>query len=102
MENSTSIKIELDIQAQKIISGYMVNNEKIASEIEAGIKRAFETINIPDHVERNVKMCIENAIKQSSEWGKIREKVSKMTDEIVDKYIESSINKFRTDFKITE
>ncbi len=98
MENFTQVRVELDIQAQKMISQYMINNERIEKEIEAGIKKAFESIDLEKEVERSVKNCIEQAIKQSAEWGKIRDAVKKKTDEIVETYIEKSIAKFRQDF----
>jgi hypothetical protein len=98
MENFTQVRVELDIQAQKMISQYMINNERIEKEIEAGIKRAFDSIDLEKEVERSVKNCIEQAIKQSAEWGKIRDAVKKKTDEIVETYIENSISKFRQDF----
>ena len=98
MENTSAIKVELDIQAQRLISHYMINNERIEKEVEAGIKKAFESIDLEKEVERSVKKCIESAIKESAEWGKIRDAVKKKTDEIVEGYIEKSISKFRQEF----
>ena len=98
MENSTQIKVELDIQAQRLISQYMINNERIEKEIEAGIKRAFESIDFAKEVEHSVKNCIDQAIKSSGEWGKIRDAVKKKADEIIETYIEKSISNFRQNF----
>ncbi len=99
MENFTQVRVELDVVAQKLISQYMINNDRIEKEIEIGIKRAFETIDLEKEVEKSVKNAIQKAIQDSSDWGKIREAVRKKTDEIVEFYIEKSINKFRQDFK---
>ena len=99
MENYTQVRVELDVMAQKLISQYMINNERIEKDIESGIKRAFETIDLEKEVERSVKNAIERAIKDSSEWGKIRDAVKKKTDEIIETYIEKSISKFRQDFQ---
>jgi len=99
MENFTQVRVELDIQAQKMISQYMINNEKIEKEIESGIKNAFERIDLEKEVEQSVKNCIQEAIKKSGEWGKIRDAVKIKTDEIVENYIEKSIAKFKFDFK---
>lgn len=99
MENYTQLKVELVVMAQKLISQYMITNERIEKEIEAGIKRAFETIDLEKEVERSVKNAIERAIKDSSEWGKIRDAVKKKTDEIVEAYIENAISKVRQDFQ---
>jgi hypothetical protein len=98
MENTSTIRVELDIQAQKMIHQYMIDNQRVEKEIEAGIKKAFESIDLEKEVERAVKKCIEDAIRQSADWGKIRDAVKKKTDEIVEVYIEKSISKFRQDF----
>ncbi len=98
MENTSTIRVELDIHAQKMIHQYMIDNQRVEKEIEAGIKKAFESIDLEKEVERAVKKCIEDAIRQSADWGKIRDAVKKKTDEIVENYIEKSISKFRQDF----
>lgn len=98
MDNFTKVRVELDIQAQKMISQYMINNERVEKEIESGIKKAFDSIDLELEVEKSVKNCIEQAIRQSSEWGKIRDAIKIKTDEIVESYIEKSIIKFRQDF----
>jgi hypothetical protein len=98
MEDITKVKIEVDIMAQKMIIQHMINNERIEQLIESGIKKAFESINLEKEVEESVKKCIHEAIRQSSEWGKIRDAVKKKTDEIVDSYIDISIAKFKKDF----
>lgn len=99
MENYTQVKVELDIMAQKLINQYLINNEKIEKEIEAGIKKAFDNIDIEKEVEQSVKHAIEQAIRDSSDWGKIRAAVRKKTDEIVDAYIERAISKFKQEFQ---
>ena len=100
MENFTKVRVELDIQAQKMISQYMIDNERIEKEVEAGIKKAFESIDLEKEVERSVKNCIEQAIKQSADWGVIRKAVEKKTDEIIKTYIEKSIAQFRKDYSL--
>lgn len=98
-DNITSIRFELEVAAQKLISRYMINNEAIEAEIEAGIKAAFTNIDIPKLIESTVSKCIQDAIKSSGEWGKIHAAVKKKTDEIVDSYIQVAIDKFHTNFK---
>ena len=99
MDNYTSIKVELDIQSHKMINQFMIDNKRIEEEIKSGIKNAFDNIDLEKEVEESVKLCIQEAIKSSGEWGKIREAVKTQTDKIVDEYIQNSINKFRNDFK---
>ena len=99
MDDNIKIRLELEVAAQRIIGQYMINNRRIESEIEEGVKNAFESVDIAAEVEKTVKNTIEKAIRQSGEWGKIQEVVKKKTDEIVDTYIEQAINKFRKDFE---
>lgn len=94
----STVRVELDIQAQHFIGQHMLHNARIAKDIEAGVKAAFENIDIAKEVEDSVIRCIRDAIRQSAEWGKIKDAVKKKTDEIVDTYIENAINKFRKDF----
>jgi hypothetical protein len=94
----STVRVELDIQAQHFIGQHMLHNAQIAKDIEAGVKKAFDSIDFEKEVENSVKRCIHDAIRQSTEWGTIKEAVKKKTDEIVDTYIENSINKFRKDF----
>lgn len=98
MENSVVIKLELEVQAQRIISQHMLHNAEIAKEIEAGVRAAFESINMADEVEAAVKSAIRSAITQSSEWDKIREAVKTKCDEIVNAHIDKAVAKFKSDF----
>jgi fructose/tagatose bisphosphate aldolase len=99
MEDFTQIRVELDVQAQRLISQYMIDNERISKQVEIGVKRAFEKIDLEKEVENSVMGAIQRAIKESSEWGKIREAVKKKTDEIVESYIEKAIQGFKSDFE---
>lgn len=63
------------------------------------MKQAFERFDFVKSVESAVKGCIERAIKDSSNYGKISEAIHKKADEIIDQYIQTSIDKFRKDFK---
>jgi fructose/tagatose bisphosphate aldolase len=98
MENVTKVKFELEIAAQRLISEYMVNNAYIESELNQGIKAAFEKIDIAATIEKAVTDCIITAIKQSSDYGAIRNAVKEKTDKIVEHYIDSAVNKFKTDY----
>ncbi len=99
MENSVIIKTEIEIYAQKLISQFIVNNEAIEREVERGVKKAFENYDFESVVEASIKRCIDEAIKSSTDWGKIREAVRKKTDSIVDLYIERQIKQFKIDFE---
>lgn len=98
MDNFTSVKIELEVAASRIISQVMLSNDTIEKEIEAGVKAAVLNFNFQAAVEKSVTKCIEDAIKQSTDWGVIRDAVKKETDKIVGTYIQASIDKFHADF----
>ena len=48
MENTTTMKIDLGIQAQQIASQVMVHNESIQTQIIKGIEQAIEEISDED------------------------------------------------------
>ena len=98
MENSVIIKTEIEVYAQRLTNQFVINNERIESEIEKGIKKAFENYDFESVVEASIRRCIDEAIRSSTDWGKIREAVRKKTDSIVDTYIESQIQQFKIDF----
>lgn len=99
MDDNIKIRLELEVAAQRIIGQYMINNKRVESAIEEGVKNAFESIDIAAEVEKTVRNAIEKAIRQSGEWGRIQEAVKKKTDEIVDTYIEQAVNRFKKDFE---
>jgi len=98
MEDFTRIETTLSISARKIINQFLLDNKTIETEIEQGVKRAFERIDIPDLIENQVRRVIEDSIKQSGDWGKIREIVKVKMDLIIEEYVDNAINKFRKDF----
>lgn len=97
MEDFTKIRLEIEIMAQRVISQYMISNDAIAKQIEAGVKRAFEETDIEKLVENSVRHCIEKAIHDSADWGKISKIVHEKADEIIDGYVAKSMAAFKRD-----
>jgi predicted transcriptional regulator len=101
MENITTLKIELDIQAQKIIQQLQLHNKVIEDQITKGIELAMEEISKEDDfvkaVKDSTKNEIFNIVKSSimsytfrnklinSIEDKIGEKVSEYTDKLLTK-----------------
>jgi 20S proteasome alpha/beta subunit len=92
MENTTVIKLELEVMASRIINQFMINNAAVEKEIEEGLKKAFESFNFKDEVEKIALNAIKDAIASSANYGKIRDIVKKKSEEIItelsDKYFE--------------
>jgi hypothetical protein len=99
MENSVIIRMEMDIQAQKLISQYMIANEHLEKKLEAGIKNAFEKFDFQAAVEVTVTDCIQNAIRKSGDWGRISTLVQEKANEVIDGYVERAINRMKGNLK---
>jgi len=41
----TKVRVELEIAAQRLISQFMLNNQEIEKQLEAGVKKAFENFD---------------------------------------------------------
>lgn len=109
MENVTTLKIELGIDAQRIASQIMVNNRNIEQNISAGIQKAIDSIseqsNFEEHICTATKSAIEKCITdvlfgfnfQQKLKAVIEQKVSDVTgkygEEIATKVFESLTNK---------
>ena len=100
MKKYTQIKTELkDIVVREIVKKYMIsNNEQIENDIEAGIKKAFETIDLEKTVEMSVRNTVKKIIEDSYNWSKIQDEIRKKMDEIVEIYVEKSMAKFKQNF----
>lgn len=89
-ENATIIKLEIEVMAQRLLQQYMIHNEQIEKQVEAGIKNAFENFDFEKEVEKIAKQAIEHSISSSINYGKINDMIKKKSDEILsgiaDKY----------------
>lgn len=83
MENAVVIKTELTVLAQKHISNFILNNTEISQQVETGIKKAFESIDIEAEIENAVKNDIRRAIAESANWGLIRKQVHEKIDTMI-------------------
>lgn len=91
MEDQVSLKIELDIAAQKILNHVIINNDAIERQIESGIKSAFANFDFEGTVKKACENAIEDNIKKSIAWGKLREIVQLKADKIVSDHIDKQM-----------
>lgn len=93
MENTTTLRIDLGIQAQKIASQIMINNENIESQIIKGIQQALEELQREDNfvglIKEKTKESINESIRFATNSWEFRDKLTKAITE-------------RLDFKIKE
>ena len=95
MRDVVSMRVEFDIAAQKCLNQVMIHNTHIEEQLEAGIKRAFEQFDFVEFVASATQEAIKSEIKNSSNWGKLRELVKKKADEIVEAHIEKEMEKWK-------
>ena len=92
MERMTQIRLELDINAQRMLQQVQVNNEHLEDSIRAGIERAlkeiFEGDNFEDTIAQLVKDEIQMTVKRAcGDWAlrhKIQDAISKSIEGKID------------------
>lgn len=99
MDHNVTMRLELEISAQKILSHLIVHNETVEKGIEAGLKNAFETFDFERVVTEAAKRAIQREIEDASGFKAIREMVRKKADEIVNKHIEKQLEELTKTLK---
>jgi hypothetical protein len=98
-DNQVTMTLHLDIAAQKIINMMVINNEEIEGQLKSGIEKAFKEFDFEAVVTAATKGAIEREIKESTNWGKLRDIVRNKANEIVERHIEKEMEKFKKSFK---
>lgn len=93
MENTTILKVELNINAQKIVNQIILNNETIEKEIKEGIESAFEKFDFKAEIEKATGEAIRNEVRNAINHGSIKEIVHKKSDEIITSIADEHFNK---------
>ena len=99
-ENMTTIRIELDVAAKRIISQVMMENEHLNQEIEAGVRASIEKFDFKGVVEAQITRCIEGAIKESSDWGLIRKKTKEAVEAITGEFIQRQVDAWKKEMNL--
>ena len=104
MENITSIKLELGIDARKFIQQVQLQNEIIETQIKKGIELALNDITLNDNfietIRRNTKQELETIVNKAIMSWEIKDKLSKLVEERIGKKLEEYADKIAE--KITE
>lgn len=101
MDNLATIKMELGLNVQRILSNFKTNNLQLENVITKGIERAIsemlEKDNFEDYIVDAVKEEVEKSIKQiAGNWilrHKIQEEMRKALDAKIDKLADDWSNK---------
>jgi len=92
MENSTTIRLELGINAQKFIQQVQLNNAVIETQIQKGIELALNDIvesdNFIEIIRQNTKKELVDIVNKSVMSWEIRNKISKMVEEKIGQKID--------------
>lgn len=97
MENQTTIRLELGINAQKFIQTMQLNNELIEAQISKGIELALEDISNSDNfvqsVRQNTKLELTNIVNKAVMSWEIRNKITKLVEEKIGEKLDEFANK---------
>jgi len=99
MENFATIRMELDLQAQRVIHQYMVDNAKISEEVTRGIKEAFDSFDIAEAIRKEVSHCLQEAVRGSGNWSTLRATIQKKMDIVVEEHIEKTLESLKESLK---
>lgn len=98
-DGTTAVTFEIKMAAEKMISQVMIRNERFQEELEKGIENAINRFDFEEFVENITKAAIEDAIKTSGSWGKLRDVARTKADEVVDNYIKKQMENFKEDLE---
>lgn len=90
-----TVKITLEIMAEKMLSQYIIRNEEIEEQMKVGIINAFENFNFETEIEKMVSKTINDTIHSSTGWRKVKDLVQAKADKIVDDFIEKETQKLK-------
>lgn len=92
MENTTHIKLELGISAQKLVSMIQVNNESIEDQIAKGIELAIKDLTDGDNFVQQIrdvtKKEVASLVNQAVMSWEVKNKISKVIAEKMEAKIE--------------
>lgn len=93
MERLATVKIDLEISAQRIISQFQTNNKQLEDAITKGIERALSEVLEDDNFENivvaTVKEEIRNTVKRAASDWSVRNKIQQSILTSIDKKIEN-------------
>ncbi len=97
MENQTSIRLELGINAQKFIQQVQLNNKVIEDQIQKGIELALNDIvendNFIEIIRESTKTELRGIVNKSVMSWEVRAKISKVVEAKIGEKIDQFADK---------
>ena len=97
MDNLTTIRLELGINAQKMVQQVQVHNERIETEISNGIQMALEEIlrdgNFALKIKEQTIKTIEDVVSKAVFSWEVKNKITKMIEEKVGEKVQAYAEK---------
>jgi polyribonucleotide nucleotidyltransferase len=97
MENQTSIRLELGINAQRFIQQVQLNNKVIEDQIQKGIELALNDIvendNFIEMIRESTKKELRDIVNKSVMSWEVRDKISKMVEAKIGEKIDQFADK---------
>ena len=97
MENISTIRLELGINAQKFIQQVQIHNETIETQIAKGIELALEDITNSDNfiqaIRESTKKELSEIVNNAVFSWNVRNKISKLVEERIGKKVEEYADK---------
>jgi hypothetical protein len=105
MENMTTLRVDLGIDAQQIAQQVMINNRNIEQQITIGIQKAIDEMTDEDNFIEYIKQGTKDAIKRSinsatNSWefkSKIESAINERLEEKIKAYADSVADKVLKD-----
>ena len=91
----SAFKIELEIAAQNVIHQLMISNENIEGQLRSAIEKAISSFNFEAEVQGLAHKAIRDAIKESLDYGKLKELIQKRSEAILDAFVETQFEAYR-------
>lgn len=97
MENTTSIRVELGIDARKFMQQVMIHNNQLEHQIKKGLELAIEDLSKDDNliqfVRESAKKEIQNLAHKAIMSWEVRDNIQKSLREKVDEKIKDYTDK---------
>ncbi len=108
MENVT-FKIDLEINAARIIQQVKLHNESIEKQIEKGVTDAVKELSDNDGIANHVKQITIDGIKENVSWllngyvmqNKIQSIIEEKVEKKIDEYAENVAEKILSGMELT-
>lgn len=92
MDRPFTLKIELDISAQRILNQVQLTNKDLEKSIEESLVKAFASFNFGEEMVTIVHEAIRNSIKSELSYGTLREKMKTAVNKVIEQKLDTKID----------